>query len=295
MAACSATLSLLPAGSSVAHTSDLYYGVGELLTEAAAAGTIELTSIDPRDLDGWRGAVRNHDLVWLETPTNPLLEIIDLDEICSIGDRRALVTVDSTFATPLGQNPLALGADIVVHSATKFIGGHSDLMAGIVVVKDAGLHAGLMRHRLIHGAVPGTLETFLALRGVRTLALRLERSTQNAAVLADRLVGHPAVSGVRYPGLADHPGHEAAARFMASFGAVMSFELVDDDTADRFLAALELVVHATSLGGVETTAERRSGYPGSGHLSAGLVRVSVGCENVDDLWRDLEQALSTVA
>jgi cystathionine gamma-synthase len=292
MAACAAAISLLPPGARVAHCSDLYHGVAELLAETVEAGRIELTAIHAGDTAGWKQAVQDHDLVWLETPTNPLLDVAELDEICAMSERRALVAVDSTFATPLAQRPLRLGADIVVHSATKFIGGHSDLMAGVVVVSDTDIHTKLLRHRLLHGAVPGALEVFLALRGVRTLAVRLERSSDNAAVLADRLAGHPAVSRVRYPGRADHPGHEAAAGFMTGFGAVVSFELADDDTADRFLASLDLITHATSLGGVETTAERRSGYPGSEHIPAGLVRMSVGCENVEDLWVDLDRALS---
>ena len=184
--------------------------------------------------------------------------------------------VDNTFATPLLQRPLALGADVVVHSATKFIGGHSDLLLGLAVAADPARAERLRALRGLYGATPGALECFLALRGARTLPLRLERSSATAEDLAHRLDAHPAVTRVRYPG----------------FGAVLSFELADGPAADAACARVRLVRHATSLGGVETTMERRSVHPGQEHIPAGLIRMSVGLEAVEDLWSDLAAALA---
>jgi len=218
--------------------------------------------------------------------------VADLPALCTAGRRAgAIVGVDNTFATPLLQQPLALGADLVVHSATKFIGGHSDLLSGITIARDQAL-AGRLRHRRgLSGATPGALEAFLALRGLRTLAVRLDRSQANAAELARRLDQHPAVSRVRYPGLPTDPGHQTAAAQMTGFGAVLAFEVADAPTADQLCDAVHVIVHATSLGSVETTIERRSKLPGQEHLPPGLLRLSVGCEHIDDLWNDLNTAL----
>src|SRR5262249_27601129 len=185
------------------------------------------------------------------------------------------VVVDNTFATPLLQRPLELGADVVVHSATKFIGGHSDLLLGVVVARAEEHVAQLRTARAVAGATPGAFETYLALRGVRTLPLRLERASSTAVVLAERLGAHPAVTRVRYPG----------------FGAIVSFELAGAEPADRACAATRLIPHATSLGGVETSMERRNAQPGQEHIPPGLIRMSVGCESADALWRDLRAAL----
>ena len=293
MAAAAAVVSLVPEAGAVARSSDAYHGVGQLLEEGQARGRWAVRQIAAGDLPGWSDALSEADLVWIETPTNPLLEITDLPRVCSAG-RSAIVAVDSTFATPLGQQPLDLGADLVVHSATKFIGGHSDLVAGVVVGRDRALLDRIRAHRTIHGSLPGALESFLAARGARTLGVRMAQAAQNAEQLAARLSEHPAVRRVRYPGLLSHPGHEIASTFMQGGGAVVSFELGDAAAADRFLEHLALVVHATSLGGIETTAERRSGYEGSDNVPAGLVRMSVGCEHVDDLWADIEAALDAI-
>ena len=216
----------------------------------------------------------------------------DLPALCAAGRRaRAIVGVDNTFATPLLQQPLSLGANVVVHSATKFIGGHSDLLSGITIAHDQALGGHLRRRRGMTGATPGALEAFLALRGLRTLALRLDRGQANAAELARRLDEHPAVSRVRYPGLPGDPGHRTAAAQMTGFGAVLAFEVADARTADRLCDALHVIVHATSLGGVESTIERRSKLPGQEHVPPGLLRLSVGCEHIDDLWNDLNTAL----
>ena len=202
--------------------------------------------------------------------------------------------MDNTFATPLLQQPLGLGADVVVHSATKFLGGHADLLLGVAVAA-ADLAARLRRRREVAGATPGALETYLALRGVRTMALRVEQGQRSAGELARRLAAHPAVVRVRYPGLPDDPGHSRAAAQMRGFGAVLSFELADAAGADALCDAVEVVNAATSLGGVESTTERRAKHAGQEHLPPGLLRLSVGCEHLEDLWEDLAAGLDRSA
>jgi cystathionine gamma-synthase len=233
------------------------------------------------------------DLIWLESPSNPLLTVADLDAICAAPRKRgAILGVDNTFATPLNQRPLALGADVSVQSVTKFIGGHSDLLGGVVTVRDANLLGALRQARELAGATPGTLETFLAVRGARTLAVRLERAQRNAMTLAERLARHPNVSLARYPGLASHPTHEAARRQLRGFGTIISFDVRGGAAgADAVCAGLQLIQHATSLGAVESTIERRAGVPGQEHLPPTLLRLSVGIEAVEDLWTDLDRAL----
>jgi cystathionine gamma-synthase len=236
------------------------------------------------------------DLLWLESPSNPQLAVADLDVICSAPRKRgAILGVDNTFATPLNQQCLVLGADVAVQSVTKFIGGHSDLLGGVVSTRDAKLLAALREARELAGATPGTLETYLAVRGVRTLALRLERAQHNAMILAERLAQHPNVTRTRYPGLASHPTHEAARRQLKGFGTIISFDVRGDaSAADAVCTGLQLIQHATSLGGVESTIERRAGIPGQEHLPATLLRLSVGIEAAEDLWGDLDRALRNV-
>jgi cystathionine gamma-synthase len=231
-------------------------------------------------------ALEGADLCWLESPTNPLLEVADLAALLAAARELGVVTVvDNTFATPLLQQPLALGADVVVHSATKYLSGHSDLVLGVVVTPptEAGRarHTVLRRHRQLHGGIAGPVETWLALRGLRTLHVRLERAASNAAELARRLEGHAAVTRVRYPGT----------------GAVVSVELTGGaEGAERFCAATRLWVHATSLGGVESMLERRRRHPDEpDRVPDDLVRLSVGIEDVEDLWHDLARALDTAA
>jgi cystathionine gamma-synthase len=296
MAAIAAVLDLVPAGGRIVAPADCYFGVGELLADAQQQGRWTVDRVDLTDTAAVQAAAAGADLLWLETPSNPLLEVADLPALCAAGRRAgAIVGVDSTFATPLLQQPLALGADVVVHSATKFIGGHSDLLSGIAIAREHAL-AGWLRHRRgLSGATPGALEAFLALRGLRTLALRLDRGQANAGELARRLDEHPAVSRVRYPGLPGDPGHRTAAAQMTGFGAVLAFEVADAGTADRLCDAVRVIVHATSLGGVESTIERRSKLPGQEHVPPGLLRLSVGCEYIDDLWNDLNSALQHVS
>lgn len=293
MAAITAVLELLPVGARVVAPRDSYTGLRGLLGDGAAAGgRWDVRIVDMTSAEELLDAVREADLVWLETPSNPMLHLVDLVEVTSAAKAAgALVAVDNTFATPLLQNPLELGADFVVHSATKFIGGHSDLLLGLAVCRQPADHARLVRRREVAGATPGALECFLALRGARTLAVRLRQAQETAETLARRLAAHPAVDRVRYPGLADHPQHAVAAQQMRGFGAVLSFELADAATADAICARVQVIAHATSVGGVESTIERRAKLPGQEHVPAGLLRLSVGCEHVDDLWADLANAL----
>ncbi|HSK96439.1 MAG TPA: PLP-dependent transferase [Euzebyales bacterium] len=297
MAAIAAVLELLPAGARVVAPRDSYTGVRGLLAEGeAAGGRWRVRIVDMTRDDEVAAAVRDADLVWLETPSNPLLDVVDIAAVAAVAaEAGALVAVDNTFATPLLQAPLRLGADFVVHSATKFIGGHSDLLLGAVVCRRPDDQVRLLRRREVAGATPGALECFLALRGARTLALRLRQAQDSAGELARRLQAHPAVGRVRYPGLPDHPQHARAARQMRGFGAVLSFEVADADIADAVCAAVGVITPATSLGGVESTIERRAKLPGQDHVPAGLLRLSVGCEHVEDLWADLAAALHAAA
>lgn len=234
-------------------------------------------------------------LLWMESPTNPMMEVADLPVILAAARRLGVVSaVDNTFATPLGQNPLALGADVVVHSATKSIAGHSDVLLGIAVTSNPVLREAMNAHRTTNGAIAGPFEAWLGLRGIRTLGVRLERSAANAMELAERLAEHPAVKAVRYPGLPSDPGHERAAAQMSTFGSILSVTL--DATAeetDRVVAALELWTPATSLGGVESLIERRRRHGSEPHsIPESLLRMSVGIENAEDLYQDFVRALA---
>lgn len=292
MAAAAAVLDLLPAGARVVAPTDCYHGVRALLADGEQLGRWHVELVDVTDTASAASAAARADLLWLESPTNPLLGVADLPALCAAGRAAgALVAVDNTFATPLLQRPLALGAHLAVHSATKFIGGHSDLLLGLAVAGDPEVAQRLRRRREVAGAVPGGLEAFLALRGMRTMAVRLEQGQRSAGELARRLAAHPTVHRVRYPGLPDDPGHTRAAAQMDGFGAVLSFDLPDADTADAVCDAVRVISSATSLGGVESTIERRAKLPGQQHVPPGLLRLSVGCEHPEDLWNDLATAL----
>jgi len=294
MAAATAILDLVPAGAHVVVPSDSYAGVRALLADGATIGRWKVSTVDITDTAATKEATWAADLVWLESPTNPLMDVADLPELCRFAHGTgALVVVDNTFATPLGQQPLGFGADLVLHSATKFIGGHSDLLLGIVVAAEAELAARIVRRRKLAGGLPGALESYLALRGLRTMPIRLARSQESADILARRLLDHPAVTRVRYPGLPEDPGHRRAAAQMNGFGAMLAFEVRGGaEPADAVCASLRIVVSATSLGGVESTIERRAKMAGQEHVPPGLLRFSVGIEHVEDLWDDLDQALT---
>jgi cystathionine gamma-synthase len=249
------------------------------------------------DTAGWIRACGIADLIWLESPSNPLLTVADLEAVCAAPRKPgALIAVDNTFATPLNQQPLAFGATVSLQSATKFIGGHSDLLAGVATTKDKALWQALRKSRELTGATPGALEAFLAVRGARTLALRLQRAQQTALMLAEQLETHRLVTRVRYPGLPSHSTHTVAKRVLKGFGTIISFELLGGaEVADAVCRTVRLIRHATSLGAVETTMERRAAIPGQDHLPPSLLRLSVGIEAADDLWSDLDFALRAAA
>jgi cystathionine gamma-synthase len=294
MGAVAAIVDLLPVGATVVLPDDCYQGVAGLAAAGAEQGRWRVLRVAVEDTAGWLEAAAQADLLWLESPSNPLLAVADLPAVCAARRKpNALVAVDSTLATPLVQRPLALGADLVVHSATKYLGGHSDLLLGAAVARSDAVARRLRERRELAGATPGALEAYLATRGIRTLALRLERASASAARLAEHLGGRPGVAIVRYPGRASHPTHATARRFMRGFGAVVSFDVHGGaERADAVCRSLRIIRHATSLGGVESTIERRAAIPGQTHLPSGLLRLSVGCEHVDDLWADLDQALA---
>ena len=277
MAAVTAALSLAPADGTVVAPRHAYAGSLALLADLAARTGLRVRTVDVTDTAAVLTACRGADLLWLENPTNPALEVTDVRALAAgAHEVLPLVVADNTFATPILAQPLALGADVVVHSATKYLAGHSDALLG-ATVSNSRLAGELVAHRSRTGAVPGTLETFLALRGLRTLHLRVERAQANAVTLAARLAGHPAVERVRYPG----------------FGAVVSIEVRGGATAAEALCRrVALWVFATSLGGVESTLERRRRWPAEAPtIAEGLVRLSVGVEDVEDLWQDLDLAL----
>ncbi|PYR06904.1 MAG: cystathionine gamma-synthase [Acidobacteria bacterium] len=293
MAAITAIFDQLPTGATVALPDDCYQGVAGLANAGQSRGRWSVHRIAVADTASWIQACAESDLIWLESPSNPLLVVAELETICAAPRKPcAILGVDNTFATPLNQRPLALGADVAVQSVTKFIGGHSDLLGGVITVRDSALLAALRQARELAGATPGTLETFLAVRGARTLAVRLERAQRNAMVLAERLADHPEVLITRYPGLASHATHKAARRQLKGFGTIISFDIRGGaEAADAVCARLRLIQHATSLGAVESTIERRASVPGQEHLPPSLLRLSVGIEAVEDLWADLDRAL----
>ncbi|HTI37120.1 MAG TPA: PLP-dependent transferase [Vicinamibacterales bacterium] len=297
MAGIAAVFEQLPAGAKVALPDDCYQGVAGFANAGQQRERWSVRRIEAADTAAWIQACGDSDLIWLESPSNPLLVVAELEQICASPRKPgAILGVDNTFATPLNQRPLVLGADVSVQSVTKFIGGHSDLLGGVVTVRDSALLAALRQARELAGATPGTLETFLAVRGARTLAVRLERAQRNAMVLAEHLASHPDVLITRYPGLASHPTHDAARRQLKGFGTIISFDVRGGAAAaDAVCARLRLIQHATSLGAVESTIERRASVPGQEHLPPSLLRLSVGIEAVEDLRADLDQALRTAA
>ncbi len=294
-------LRLLAPGDRILLGNDAYGGTFRLISKVWSPLGFPWSAVDLTDIDAlaadWPADTR---MVWLETPTNPLLTCVDIEAVAELAHSRgALVVVDNTFATPFLQQPLSLGADVVVHSATKYLGGHSDVVGGFLALNDGELADRLRFTQNAAGAIPAPFDCYLVLRGVKTLGIRMERHCSNARAIVDLLVGHPAVERVLYPQLPDHPGHRAAAKQMSDFGGMVSFTLKGGMTA-----ALEVVQHtelftlAESLGAVESLIE----HPGQmTHASAAgsplqvpdsLVRLSVGIESAADLVADLEQALS---
>ena len=281
MAAIAAVFDLVEPGGTIVAPRHSYTGTIGALNELEAKGRARAVFVDISDTVAVAEACADAAMVWFESPTNPALEIADIPAIVQAAhEHGALVAVDNTFATPLLQRPLEHGADLVVHSATKYISGHSDvLMGAVVATSDAHVDA-IVKHRSFYGAIPAPLETFLALRGLRTLPVRLERAQANAQELVRRLTGHPSLEEVRYPG----------------FGAIVSIVVHGGaEPADALVQRTSLWVHATSLGGVESTFERRRRWPAEQPtIPEGLVRLSVGLEHVDDLYRDLVGALDSL-
>jgi len=269
---------------------DGYPGVRELAAGSLAARRVETRLVTSSD-EWVRAALPGAALAWIETPSNPALEVLDIAALAEAAHAEgAALVVDNTLATPLGQRPLELGADLVVSSASKHLGGHSDLVMGYAATRDPDRARALREHRRIAGAIPGPFEAWLAHRSLATLAVRLERQSASALALAELLVMRPEVSGVRYPGLASDPSHALADAQMDCFGSVLGFALPSRDAAERFLAASALITEATSFGGVHTSAERRARW-GTDDVPEGFIRLSVGIEDAGDLARDLERAL----
>ncbi|MCU1655551.1 MAG: cystathionine gamma-synthase [Pseudonocardiales bacterium] len=295
MAATAAIVEGQPAGAVAVVPSTAYSGSVAIFDAQQELGRMAVRPVDITDTAAVVAALPGAGLLWLESVTNPLLGVADLPVlIAAAHDAGALVVIDSTFTTPLLLRPLELGADVVMHSATKYLSGHSDLLMGALVMRSDELAETLRSRRGLTGAIPGALESYLALRGLRTLAVRMQRAQANALELAQRLAAHPAVTRVRFPGLPSDPGHERATRLHGGYGAMIAFELAGSaEDAERICESVRLITHATSLGGVESLIERRARYPIDAAHGAPptLLRLSVGIEHVDDLWSDLAHAL----
>lgn len=307
LAAMDSVLKLLNPGDEVISTNDLYGGSYRLMTKVFNKYGINFKFISMDHPERVEAEISdNTRMIWIETPTNPMLNIVDIQGICEqVKGRNIIVVVDNTFASPYLQNPLDLGANIVVHSATKYLGGHSDVVHGVVVTKEATLGTQIRFLQNAVGAVPGPQDCFLILRGIKTLHIRLDRACDNAEKIAWFLKSHPKVSKVYYPGLDDHPGHEIAQKQMKKFGAMVSFDLVanNEESARIVLSNTQYFSLAESLGGVESlighpASMTHGSIPKEERLKVGLtdslIRLSVGIEDVDDLIEDLEKALDKV-
>ena len=303
LAAIDAVLAQLRAGDHVVSVEDVYGGTYRLFERIHAARGIDFSYWDGR-IESLEDALRpDTRLLWLESPTNPLLQLVDIAVASRIAREHGILTaVDNTFASPVLQQPLLLGADIVIHSTTKYLGGHSDVIGGAVVLNDEVLHEALKFHQNAAGAVPGPFDAWLTLRGIKTLPVRMHAHQANALAVATYLAAHPAVSRVIYPGRPDHPQHELAARQMRGFGGMVTFELAGgQEQVDRFVRALKVFSFAESLGGVESLAcyppaMTHGSFPPAERerrgITAGLVRLSVGIEDQQDLLDDLDQSLA---
>ncbi|MGN6272545.1 MAG: cystathionine gamma-synthase [Protaetiibacter sp.] len=300
--------SILKPGDHVLMGNDVYGGTHRLVNRVHVPWGVGLDTVEMGELDAVRAALReNTRVVWLETPSNPLMKVTDIAAVAELAHARgAIVVVDNTFATPYLQQPLALGADVVVHSTTKYLGGHSDVLGGAVIV-GAGIEVGgedladkVAFLQFGAGAVSGPLDAWLTTRGIKTLAVRMDRHSANALALAEALAGHPKLTRVYYPGLSSHPGHELAARQMRAFGGMLSLELRDEATARRFAESTQLFQLAESLGGVESlvcypSEMTHASVRGTAlEVSPAIVRLSVGIEGVDDLVADVLETLARV-
>lgn len=295
IAAVNSLLNLVPAGGRIVMPTHAYLMSLHQAADMAARSGIEIVQVDISDTAAVLEALApGADLLWIESPTNPMLEVADIPALAEAAHAAgALVAVDNTFATPLLQRPLEFGADLVLHSATKYLSGHSDVLLGVVVTNDQGHADYLNNHRITYGAIAGPWEVWLALRGLRTLDVRLQRQLANAQELAVRLANHPDLVAVRHPSLPNDPGHVRAKQLMKGFGAILTIQpRGGQEAADRITEAVQLWVPATSLGGVESMLERRRRFDSEAPtVPEDLLRLSVGIENVEDLWADLDQAI----
>ena len=281
---------------------DVYGGTYRLVSRVLGAWGVRHRVVALTDLSAVRDALDERPkLIWAETPSNPYLRITDIAALADLAHAHgALVVVDNTFATPALQRPLSLGADVVVHSTTKYLGGHSDVVGGAVVLQDDGLAEQVKFLQFAAGAVSGPLDAWLTTRGIKTLAVRMQRHGENALALAQRLVEHPAVTRVHYPGLPDHPGHEIAVRQSSGFGGMLTIELADGPAARRFAESTRLFTLAESLGGVESLVNHPASMTHASvrgtplEVTESIVRLSVGLESVGDLVADVEAALARV-
>jgi cystathionine gamma-synthase len=295
MAAAAAIAEGQPQGTVAVVPAAAYSGTVAIFDEQQRLGRMTTRAVGIADTDAVVRALPGANLLWLETVTNPLMEVADLPVLIDEAHRAgALTVVDSTFSTPLLVRPLELQADIVMHSATKYLSGHSDLLIGVLVARSAEMAGALRLRRGMTGAIPGALETYLALRGLRTLAVRMQRAQDSAMELANRLADHAAVTRVRFPGLPSDPWHERATRLYSGYGAMIAFEVTGSaEDAEQVCRRVQLITHATSLGGVESLIERRARHAIDAEHGTPptLLRLSVGIEHVGDLWADLAQAL----
>jgi cystathionine gamma-lyase len=294
MAACTAVFgAILRPGDVVVLPSNAYYTARVLAQEYFSQMGITLR-LAPTANNAQAEHLEGAKLLWLETPSNPTMDICDIAVLCEAAHKAgALVVADNTTPTPLGQQPLALGADFSVASDTKAMTGHSDLLLGHVATRDFELHAKIDQWRTLTGGILGPMEAWLALRSIATLPLRLERACANAQSIAEFLTTRPEVSSVLYPGLPSHPGHAIAQKQMRYYGPVLSFILRDKATAETFLAKSKLITQATSFGGITTSAERRARWGGDA-IAEGFIRMSAGCEAIEDLIEDIAQALDSI-
>jgi cystathionine beta-lyase/cystathionine gamma-synthase len=307
MAATNTAVSILRPGDHVVAAEDIYGGTYRLFEEILKPMGIVFTYVNGDDAEKFGAAIRpNTRLGWVESPTNPLLQLVDIAAVAAQTRARGVpLAVDNTFATPYLQQPLTLGADIVVHSTTKYIGGHSDVIGGAIVVNDAELYRALKFHQNAAGGVPGPFDAWLTLRGAKTLAVRMRQHCENAQRVAERLERHPAVEAVFYPGLAAHPQHELAKRQMKAFGGMVSFNLRGGrEAVNAFVHKLRLFSFAESLGGVESLAAypaamSHAGMPREARerrgITDGTVRLSVGIEDIEDILEDLDGAIPAAA
>ncbi|RFS84709.1 cystathionine gamma-synthase [Actinomadura spongiicola] len=287
-------------GDHVVIPNDAYGGTYRLFAKVAEPWGVTFDAVPLGDVGAVRAAVRDETkVVWVETPTNPLLGIADIAALAAVAhDAGALLVVDNTFASPYLQRPLDLGADVVVHSTTKYIGGHSDVVGGALIVSDPALGERLAFHQNAMGAVAGPFDAWLTLRGIKTLGVRMDRHCANAEKIVEMLVRHPNIRQVLYPGLPDHPGHDVAAKQMKAFGGMVSFRMETEEAAVRVCERTKLFTLGESLGGVESLIEhpaRMTHASAAGsplEVPADLVRLSVGIEDADDLLRDLDRALN---